>query len=25
VDAGEGHFSLAIHRARDAMDHLAAA
>jgi pimeloyl-ACP methyl ester carboxylesterase len=25
VDADEGHFSLAIHRARDAMDHLAAA
>lgn len=24
VDADEGHFSLAIHRARDAMDHLAA-
>ena len=25
VDSEEGHFSLAIHRARDAMDHLAAA
>jgi pimeloyl-ACP methyl ester carboxylesterase len=25
VDADEGHFSLAIHRARDAMNHLAAA
>jgi len=24
VDPGEGHFSLAIRRARDAMDHLAA-